>query len=88
VNFHGGRAAIRLAGIAQSSIYVDRAAQDIARDAFAQLFVHWQNVSKYKRPEAWMRRVAIRLAVRTTRASSRIGAWSGGLVASEQTAAS
>lgn len=39
-------------------------AEDIAQDAFVQLYQHWRKVSRYERPEAWVRRVAIRLAVR------------------------
>lgn len=40
------------------------AAQEIAQDAFGQLFVHWRKVKGYERPGAWVRRVAIRRAVR------------------------
>lgn len=40
-------------------------AEDIAQDAFTQLLVHWRKVSRYERPDAWVRRVAIRLAVRS-----------------------
>jgi RNA polymerase sigma factor (sigma-70 family) len=39
-------------------------AEDIAQDAFMQLYTHWRKVSRYERPEAWVRRVAIRMAVR------------------------
>ena len=39
-------------------------AEDVAQDAFVQLYRHWLTVSGYERPEAWVRRVAIRLAVR------------------------
>lgn len=39
-------------------------AEDIAQDAFVQLFTHWRRVSRYERPDAWVRRVAIRMAVR------------------------
>ena len=42
-------------------------AEDIAQDAFMQLLVHWRKVSKYERPDAWLRRVAIRLAMRSIR---------------------
>jgi DNA-directed RNA polymerase specialized sigma24 family protein len=38
-------------------------AEDIAQDAFVQLLRHWRKVAKYDRPGAWVRRVAIRLAV-------------------------
>jgi RNA polymerase sigma-70 factor, ECF subfamily len=39
-------------------------AEDITQDAFIQLYSHWGRVSRYDRPGAWVRRVAIRLAVR------------------------
>jgi DNA-directed RNA polymerase specialized sigma24 family protein len=42
-------------------------ARDIAQDAFVQLFSRWRRVSKYDRPDAWLRRVAIRMAVRALR---------------------
>jgi RNA polymerase sigma factor (sigma-70 family) len=40
------------------------AAEDVTQDAFVQLYVHWHKVSHYEVPEAWVRRVAIRLARR------------------------
>jgi RNA polymerase sigma factor (sigma-70 family) len=42
-------------------------AEDIAQDAFTQLLVHWTKVSKDDRPDAWVRRVAIRAATRHVR---------------------
>ena len=39
-------------------------AEDIAQEAFIQLLGRWKKVSRYERPDAWVRRVAIRLAVR------------------------
>ena len=42
-------------------------AEDIAQEAFMQLLVHWRKVSKYERPDAWVRRVAVRLAMRSTK---------------------
>jgi DNA-directed RNA polymerase specialized sigma24 family protein len=42
-------------------------AEDITQDAFVQLLRHWPKVSGYERPDAWVRRVAIRLAVRAVR---------------------
>ena len=45
----------------------DRAkAEDITQEAFVRLLERWRRVSRYERPDAWVRRVAIRLAVRTT----------------------
>lgn len=40
------------------------AAEDLAQDAFVQLLRHWPSVSGYDAPGAWLRRVAIRMAVR------------------------
>ncbi|HYT79248.1 MAG TPA: sigma-70 family RNA polymerase sigma factor [Actinomycetota bacterium] len=42
-------------------------AQDLAQDAFVQLFARWRRISHYERPDAWLRRVAIRMAVRGIR---------------------
>jgi RNA polymerase sigma-70 factor (sigma-E family) len=42
-------------------------AEDVTQDAFLQLYLHWPRVSKYERPDAWVRRVAIRMAARRTR---------------------
>jgi RNA polymerase sigma factor (sigma-70 family) len=39
-------------------------AEDVTQDAFVQLYAHWNKVSHYERPEAWVRRVAIRMAIR------------------------
>ena len=43
------------------------AARDVAQEAFARLYVHWRKVSRYERPGAWVRRVAIREAVKGNR---------------------
>lgn len=48
-------------------VHDKEAAEDIAQVAFVQLFVHWNKVSTYDRPGAWVRRVAIRLATRAVR---------------------
>jgi RNA polymerase sigma-70 factor (ECF subfamily) len=39
-------------------------ARDIAQDAFIELLTRWNRISRYERPEAWVRRVAIRMAMR------------------------
>jgi RNA polymerase sigma-70 factor (ECF subfamily) len=41
--------------------------EDVTQEAFIQLLVHWRKVSRYERPEAWVRRVAIRQAIRVLR---------------------
>jgi len=42
-------------------------AEDITQDAFVQLLKNWTKVSRYERPDAWVRRIAIRLAMRVVR---------------------
>ena len=42
-------------------------AEDIAQDAFVELYRRWQRISRYDRPGAWVRRVAIRMTVRSLR---------------------
>lgn len=43
----------------------DRAlAEDVTQEALYRMLRHWRTVSGYERPEAWVRRVAIRIAVR------------------------
>ena len=42
-------------------------AREITQDAFTQAFVHWKKVRRYDRPGAWVRRIAIRLAMRATK---------------------
>lgn len=39
-------------------------AEDVTQEAFYRLLKHWRSVSGYDLPEAWVRRVAIRIAVR------------------------
>jgi len=43
----------------------DRArSEEITQDAFVRLLQHWRRVSRYDRPDLWVRRVAIRDAMR------------------------
>lgn len=42
-------------------------AEDIAQEAFLKMLQNWRVVSGYERPDAWVRRVAIRMAVRQAR---------------------
>ena len=47
-------------------------AEDIAQEALYRMLRHWRTVSRYEAPEAWVRRVAIRIAVREVqRAAAR-----------------
>lgn len=46
-------------------------AHEIAQDAFAALYAHWPKVAGYDQPGAWVRRVAIRMAVKAARRRER-----------------
>lgn len=43
------------------------AAEDIAQEAFTELLRRWDKISGYERPDAWVRRIAIRRAARFVR---------------------
>jgi RNA polymerase sigma-70 factor (ECF subfamily) len=50
------------------SVLGDRArAEEVAQEAFVRVYVNWSRVSGYDRPDMWVRRVAVRLAVRVAR---------------------
>jgi RNA polymerase sigma-70 factor (ECF subfamily) len=42
-------------------------AEDIAQEAFARALTRWSHIARYDLPEAWVRRVAIRLTVDAAR---------------------
>jgi RNA polymerase sigma factor (sigma-70 family) len=46
--------------------------EEIAQDAFMRLLENWRKVSRYERPGAWVRRVAMRLAIRAAKRQSRL----------------
>lgn len=46
-------------------------AEEIAQDAFVRALVRWRRLRHYDRPGAWVRRVAIRDAVRAAQRSRR-----------------
>lgn len=52
-------------------------AEDVTQDAFVQLLRHWTKVQHYEQPGSWVRRVAIRIAVKAARREQRAAvAWS------------
>lgn len=53
-------------------------AREIAQDAFVAALVHWRKVSRYDNPGAWVRRVAIRQAVRSARRTRTMPAFAAG----------
>lgn len=55
-------------------------AEEIAQDAFLQALVRWSKISRYERPDAWVRRIAIRLTLRALRRERLWQLVRGGLV--------
>jgi DNA-directed RNA polymerase specialized sigma24 family protein len=46
-------------------------AREVAQDAFVEVLKHWEKVRELESPGGWVRRVAIRKAVRTRRRATR-----------------
>ena len=47
-----------------SAVLGDRAeAEDVVQEAFARAFARWRRIGGYDLPEAWLRKVALRIAV-------------------------
>jgi RNA polymerase sigma-70 factor (ECF subfamily) len=46
-------------------------AEEITQDAFVELYRRWRTISRYDRPGAWVRRIAIRMAVRSVHRDRR-----------------
>ncbi len=59
-------------------------AEDIAQEAFARALTRWPQVARYDLPEAWVRRVAIRLTVDAVRRARRAGRLSALLAAGQR----
>jgi RNA polymerase sigma-70 factor (ECF subfamily) len=63
------RAIVRSAYLIVGDVEV---AREVAQEAFGRLYANWAKVGRYDRPGAWVRRVAIRLAVKADRRARRI----------------
>jgi RNA polymerase sigma-70 factor (ECF subfamily) len=48
-------------------------ARELTQEAFTRLYVDWPRLAGYDRPGAWVRRVALRLAIRSQRRHRRLG---------------
>jgi DNA-directed RNA polymerase specialized sigma24 family protein len=59
-------------------------AEDIAQEAFARALTRWPQVARYDLPEAWVRRVAIRLTVDAGRRMRRAVRLSAQLAAGQR----
>ena len=48
-------------------------AEDLAQEAFVRLHPRWERISRYDRPDAWVRRVGLNLAITHARRQQRRG---------------
>jgi DNA-directed RNA polymerase specialized sigma24 family protein len=58
-------------------------AEEVSQDAFLKLLQGWPKISRYERPAAWVRRVAVRLAMRSIQRDRVWGLVRGSLLPSE-----
>ncbi|WP_377639506.1 RNA polymerase sigma factor [Oryzobacter terrae] len=61
----------RIARTAYLVLHDAARAEEVAQEAFVRLYLRWGTVGGYDRPGAWVRRVAIRLAVREAQREER-----------------
>jgi RNA polymerase sigma-70 factor, ECF subfamily len=62
-------------------------AEDVAQEAFARALARWPRLSGYELPEAWVRKVAVRIAIDSGRRLRRSLATAARIAASRQPAA-
>jgi len=55
-------------------VHDDGTAEEITQDAFLKLLQRWGTIAGYDHPEAWVRKVAVRMAVRRVGREARRGA--------------
>jgi RNA polymerase sigma-70 factor (ECF subfamily) len=61
----------RLVGMLTTILGDQAEAEDAAQEAFARALLRWSRLVRYDLPEAWVRRVALRLAIDTGRRRRR-----------------
>lgn len=59
-------------------------AQDVAQEAFARAYTRWPAVGRYELPQAWVRKVAVRIAIDSTRRIRRVGRLSERLITQQR----
>ncbi len=57
----------RIAGLVAAVLGSRTEAEDVAQEAFSRALVRWPRIASYDLPDAWVRRVALRLAIDSAR---------------------
>jgi RNA polymerase sigma-70 factor (ECF subfamily) len=57
----------RIAGLVAAVLGSRAEAEDVAQEAFSRALVRWPRIASYDLPDAWVRRVALRLAIDSAR---------------------
>jgi len=63
-------------------------AEDIAQEAFSRALTRWQRIARYELPEAWVRKVALRLTIDAARRTRRVKIMSALLAVGQRAALS
>ncbi len=71
----------RIVALAAAVLGDRHQAEDVAQEAFTRALTRWPSVGRYDLPEAWVRRVALRLAVDAARRIRRARRFSALLAA-------
>ena len=58
-------------------------ARDIAQESFVKALLHWQRIGAYDEPVAWVRKVAVRAALRHRQRAARFETLTRGRTVSE-----
>jgi RNA polymerase sigma-70 factor, ECF subfamily len=59
-------------------------AEDVAQEAFARCITRWSSIGGYDKPEAWVRQIALRIAIDSGRRIRRAGRATARLAAQRQ----
>ena len=78
----------RVVGLVAAIVGDRQQAEDIAQEAFSRALARWHRVARYELPEAWVRRVALRLTVDAARRARRARIMSTLLAAGQRGASS
>jgi RNA polymerase sigma-70 factor, ECF subfamily len=78
----------RVVALVAATVGDQHQAEDIAQEAFSRALTRWHRVARYELPEAWVRRVALRLTIDAARRTRRVRIMSALLAVGQRGASS